>query len=304
MLTFINLNIFASQKSVVLKPFDVSGNNPQDTGKYYEYMKEKLSKEFIVLEQPIKKKHYPEIEISFQYINQFIFFNVFYSNGYVKWNLISRIYTSKKDFSPIIDNLVDFFTLLLNSSKNSVAEDGNININIQTEPKHAIVFVNGFYYGSSPVTISKLNKNTEYSFLVYKFSYKPEITNIKITKKYTGATINFKLKQVFDDRADIIFNKIKKFIQPPKLIYKTFPEYPETARVSMNYQGDIVLIVGINDKGKVITVQVKDPDMESLYEAAIAAAKKCSFSPAIYKGIPLKYVDVQITYKFRLINNY
>ncbi|MCD6579338.1 TonB family protein [bacterium] len=303
LLTLVSLNLLAAQKYVILKPFDVSGNNPQDTSKYWDYMKNKLSKKFIVLEQPVKKKHYPEIEISLQYINQFFFLNVFYSNGFVKRNYVSRVYPVKKDLYPIIDNLADFFNLLLNSINDSEEKEGKIKINIQTEPKSALVFVNGFYYGGSPVTVSKLNKSTKYSFLVYKFSYKPEVIKIEINKKHNGAIVNFKLDRLFEDHYAIIFNKIKNFIQPPKLIYKVLPKYSEVARM-MGLQGEVVLFIGINDKGKAVTVEVKDPDPEKelLYDAAIVAGRKCTFTPAVYKGIRLKYVTLQVTYKFNLIN--
>jgi len=83
----------------------------------------------------------------------------------------------------------------------------------------------------------------------------------------------------------------------PVLKYKAIPYYPEIARKA-GIQGKVVILVVIAEDGSVIRTSFISGN-EMLKDSAIAAAKKCTFSPAMQRD---KYVKVKmiIPFEFRL----
>jgi len=83
----------------------------------------------------------------------------------------------------------------------------------------------------------------------------------------------------------------------PDINYKAIPHYPEIARKA-GIQGTVYVLVVIAEDGSVIRVSYVSGNV-MLRDAALAAAKKCTFDPAMQRD---KYVKVKMTipFEFRL----
>lgn len=75
-------------------------------------------------------------------------------------------------------------------------------------------------------------------------------------------------------------------------------EYPKLAQEA-GVQGKVYLLIYINEKGNVDKAEVVKGIGAGCDEAAIAAIKKCEFSPAVIKGKPVK-VKMAIPVQFKL----
>jgi len=93
--------------------------------------------------------------------------------------------------------------------------------------------------------------------------------------------------------APVVFNS------PPQIIKYVNPVYPELAR-SAGIEGEVVLKVVVAKDGKVVDVSVIRSNVTpSMEKAAIEAAKKLLFRPAMQGGVPVQ-VSVEVPIKFRL----
>ncbi|HOP85030.1 MAG TPA: energy transducer TonB [Syntrophorhabdaceae bacterium] len=79
-----------------------------------------------------------------------------------------------------------------------------------------------------------------------------------------------------------------KFNTPdgPKFQYREIPEYPFMAR-KLGKEGVVVLMVIIDEKGKLVEVKVIEASDQIFADAAIEAVKRSKFFPARWKGIPV-----------------
>jgi protein TonB len=85
----------------------------------------------------------------------------------------------------------------------------------------------------------------------------------------------------------------------PKLIKLQRPRYPELARQA-HAEGNVYVQVTIDEMGRVIeAVVVQSNAIESLDDAALEAARKCLFKPALQRDVPVKS-RVILPFKFRL----
>jgi TonB family protein len=84
----------------------------------------------------------------------------------------------------------------------------------------------------------------------------------------------------------------------PVLKKKAEPRYPELAKKA-GIEGKVWVKLRIDTDGKVIDAQLIKADHESLVEAALEAAKKFEFEPAIMKGKPVA-VWVTVPFAFKL----
>jgi len=73
----------------------------------------------------------------------------------------------------------------------------------------------------------------------------------------------------------------------PKYIHQQDPVYPFRAR-RLGKQGKVVLRLTIDEKGKLVNVEVMEDIGYGLADAAVAAVKKSTFSPATVNGKPVK----------------
>ena len=99
-----------------------------------------------------------------------------------------------------------------------------------------------------------------------------------------------------DEEIEHVFH-IWELSKEPKLKYKAIPVYPEIARKA-NIEGRVTIEVVISKNGKVTRASIMS-GIPMLNEAALEAAKKCTFSPAMQRD---KYVSVRmsIPFDFRL----
>ena len=100
---------------------------------------------------------------------------------------------------------------------------------------------------------------------------------------------------------EVTVEEVPQFVpydEEPKLLYLPEPEYPELARKAQ-IEGDVELLLKIDEKGNVIGVRVAKSVHPLLDQAAIKAAWKARFKPAKQRDKPVA-VMVRITVRFRL----
>ena len=94
-----------------------------------------------------------------------------------------------------------------------------------------------------------------------------------------------------DDAAFASYEKVTKGVQPPKATHSPDPEYPKIP-VDAEPRGVVVMLIGINAKGRVELVHVLRASNEAFQDSAVNTVKTWKFSPARKDGKP---VPVQIT---------
>ncbi|MFH1311958.1 MAG: TonB family protein [Candidatus Eisenbacteria bacterium] len=88
------------------------------------------------------------------------------------------------------------------------------------------------------------------------------------------------------------------FDTPPELMTSAEPVYPELARRA-EVEGMVVVLVTIDESGRVIGAEVATSDSSVFDEAALAAAYKFAFRPALQRDIPVK-ARIAIRFRFSL----
>jgi protein TonB len=88
------------------------------------------------------------------------------------------------------------------------------------------------------------------------------------------------------------------FETPPELIRSVTPRYPDLARKA-EVEGTVVVLVTIDEGGRVIDAWIGQSDVEILNDAAIEAAYGFEFEPALQRDIPVK-ATIRLTFEFRL----
>ena len=74
------------------------------------------------------------------------------------------------------------------------------------------------------------------------------------------------------------------------------PPYPAELR-AQGLEADVVVMVSLDETGKVTSVQIITPSPYPAFnEAALAAAKAEEFEPALRDGVPVPYT---LSYKYR-----
>jgi TonB family protein len=72
----------------------------------------------------------------------------------------------------------------------------------------------------------------------------------------------------------------------PQFLHREIPEYPFTAR-RLHKEGRVVLMVFIDEKGKLLKVEVVKASDQEFAESAVEAVKRSTFLPARKKGVPV-----------------
>lgn len=83
----------------------------------------------------------------------------------------------------------------------------------------------------------------------------------------------------------------------PRLLHKVQPRYPPQAW-DQDIEGDVVLLLQVDEKGKVESGEVVSTPGHEMEIAALVAAKELRFSPARLDGRPIK-VRIRYTFRFR-----
>jgi TonB family protein len=77
---------------------------------------------------------------------------------------------------------------------------------------------------------------------------------------------------------------------------KVEPQYPETLKAA-EVEGEVLLVVTIDEHGKVLAVKVKRSDHDLFSKAAEAALKNCIFKPGMQNEMPVAtIIDVPIKF--------
>ena len=84
----------------------------------------------------------------------------------------------------------------------------------------------------------------------------------------------------------------------PELVGGAVPEYPELARKA-EMEGNVVVHVTIDETGKVIDAWIAYSQADIFNAAAVAAAYKYRFTPALQNGIPVK-ATISVPFRFSL----
>jgi protein TonB len=79
---------------------------------------------------------------------------------------------------------------------------------------------------------------------------------------------------------------------------KVTPEYPESMKAE-EVEGEVLLAVTIDARGKVVTLEVKRSDNALFTKAAQAALRRCEFTPGTQNGTPVA-TTIDIPIKFIL----
>ena len=87
-------------------------------------------------------------------------------------------------------------------------------------------------------------------------------------------------------------------MEMPKLLQFVSAEYPEKARLA-GLTANVILILTIDETGKVVKADVAEPVGNGFDEAARDAALRFAFHPATRNGVPVK-VKIQFKYSFTL----
>jgi len=80
--------------------------------------------------------------------------------------------------------------------------------------------------------------------------------------------------------------KFVAFDTPPEPVFQATPEYPRLAREA-ELEGIVVVVVTIDETGRVIDAEVVESPSPVFNESAIAAARKSRFKPAKQRDIPV-----------------
>ena len=110
------------------------------------------------------------------------------------------------------------------------------------------------------------------------------------SKISTAAPANFP-----DDEAFAAYQRVTKGMKPPKATKSPDPEYPQIPAYA-EPNGVVVMLVGINAKGRVELVHVLRASNPAFEDSAVFTVKTWRFSPAKKDGKP---VPVQVTVEMK-----
>ncbi|NIT35336.1 MAG: TonB family protein [candidate division Zixibacteria bacterium] len=103
-----------------------------------------------------------------------------------------------------------------------------------------------------------------------------------------------------EEISDIDLSRLShEYDEPPVIIKTVRPKYPKEASEA-EIEGDVTLVVYIDEKGDVREAAVKSsPGVAGMDEAAKKAALECKFKPATWRGKPVA-VWYFVVMEFRL----
>lgn len=94
-----------------------------------------------------------------------------------------------------------------------------------------------------------------------------------------------------DDQTFAGYQRVTPDMTPPRAKYSPDPEFPELAP-DAEQRGLVVMLVGVNEKGRVAPVRVLRSSGDAFEKSAVETVKKWKFKPARKDGKP---VPVQVT---------
>jgi len=111
----------------------------------------------------------------------------------------------------------------------------------------------------------------------------------------TSSTLSTSPADFSDDQTFSRFERVTTGIKPPKATHAPDPKFPDLP-VDAERHGTVVMLVGVNTKGRVEAVRVLRSDEQAFEQAAVETVKKWKFKPAEKNGNP---VPVQVTVEMK-----
>ncbi len=111
----------------------------------------------------------------------------------------------------------------------------------------------------------------------------------------TSATVSTSPSAASDDPAFAEFQPVTKGIKPPTATSAPDPRFPELPADAED-RGTVVLLIGVNIRGRVEAVRVLRSDQAAFEKSAVETVKKWKFKPAQKDGHP---VPVQVTVEMK-----
>lgn len=127
---------------------------------------------------------------------------------------------------------------------------------------------------------------------VKKWRYKPYLQYGEPQPVVFSVTVNFQLRDKSQEAVEAGGD-----IEPPRVIKRVDPVYPEAARQA-GIQGSVILYVTTDEEGRVNNVEVLK-SIPALDKAAVDAVRQWIYEPYLKDGVP-KPVSFAITVQFRL----
>jgi len=110
-----------------------------------------------------------------------------------------------------------------------------------------------------------------------------------------SSSISTSTPSTIDDEAFTAYQRVTKEMKPPKATKSPDPDYP-VIPADAEPRGVVVMLVGINAKGRVELVHVLRASNDAFQNSAMSTVKTWKFSPAKKDGKP---VPVQVTVEMR-----
>ena len=110
-----------------------------------------------------------------------------------------------------------------------------------------------------------------------------------------SSSISTSTPSTIDDEAFTAYQRVTKEMKPPKATKSPDPDYP-VIPADAEPRGVVVMLVGINAKGRVELVHVLRASNDAFQNSAVTTVKTWKFSPAKKDGKP---VPVQVTVEMR-----
>jgi TonB family protein len=110
-----------------------------------------------------------------------------------------------------------------------------------------------------------------------------------------SSTVSTATPDLPDDETFSHFERVTAGIKPPRAIHAPDPKFPDLPPDAERH-GIVVMLVGVNNKGRVLAVRVLRSDEKAFEQSAVDTVKKWKFKPAERNGQP---VPVQVTVEMK-----
>src|SRR5271157_612103 len=95
----------------------------------------------------------------------------------------------------------------------------------------------------------------------------------------TSSTLSTSPADFSDDQTFSRFERVTTGIKPPKATHAPDPKFPDLPADAERH-GTVVMLVGVNTKGRVEAVRVLRSDEQAFEQAAVETVRKWKFKPA------------------------
>jgi TonB family protein len=110
-----------------------------------------------------------------------------------------------------------------------------------------------------------------------------------------SSTVSTSTPDLPDDETFSHFERVSTGIKPPQAIHAPDPKFPDLPPDAEGH-GIVVMLVGVNNKGRVQAVRVLRSDEKAFEQSAVQTVKKWKFTPGEKNGQP---VPVQVTVEMK-----